>query len=586
MYDLILKNCSIIDVNSKGIHRGDISIKDGIIAETGDFRNQEGKDIIDLSGKFVAPGFIDFHIHVESSMLSPLEFSKEAIKHGTTTIMVDPHEIANVCSGRGIDLFLKQSDIVPLDMYIGIPSCVPATNLESSGGSITIKDIEELLPDKRIYGLAEMMNFPGIIHDLGDAREKVDLVYNAKKIVDGHCPGVRGKDLITYISNGKNDGTVRIMSDHETIDYEEAVEKVESGMYVGLRFGSATRDIERILPSLIKNNIDLDKFMLCSDDLDPIELLKEGHVNRIIKKTREIIMKNSDQNLEQATITAISMATLNPAAYLSKFLKLNQYPEIGEIKKGKKANLVVLDSLENLEVFHTIHNGELKVKNKIYTGEHINFDYKEFEGNVNIGKKVVPGDFAVRVSGEKETVEVKIIETVQNSIVTKEVIQPLKIYNNELSINREKDIVKIAVFERHHATGNFFTGFVKGLGIKKGAIASTIAHDSHNLIVAGTDDTSMAKAVNYLNEKDGGMVVVADEIDYFPLKICGLMSSASIDTVIKEFENIKKAVKRIGSDLESTFMTMAFLALPVIPKLRITDRGLVDVDKFEFVKLY
>jgi adenine deaminase len=586
LYDLILTNPNIIDVRSKQIYKGNILIKNGIITGIEPTPSKNAKNIIDAAGKYVAPGFIDSHLHVESSMLSPIEFSKEAAKHGTTAIFVDPHEIANVLGRTGIDLFLKQSDLVPLDMFIGIPSCVPATGLEDSGASITLEDIKELIPDQRIFGLAEMMNFPGIIHGLGDAREKVDLVFNAGKIVDGHCPGVTGENLRTYISNGRNDNTVRIMSDHESTTTEEAIEKVNSGMTIALRYGSATKDLERILPGLCKQEIDLDRFMLCSDDLDPIDLYEKGHVDRIIKKTRSIIQENSGSNLEQATILAISLATINPSRYFQRFYRYHDYPEAGEIAESKKANLVVLDSLEEMEIDKVICNGVLTVDNKEYIGKPLDYDYSELLGKMNTGKTFQQDDFKIAAPEDIKSLDVKVIEIIKDSLETKQSLLPFATHNTELKADPGKDIAKIAVIERHRATGSYSLGLVKGLGVKEGAIASTIAHDSHNLIVAGVDDESMAKAVNYLSEKGGGMVVVADGIDYFPLKIGGLMSTSGIEEVVNEYKSIKNAVKRIGSNLENAFMTMSFLALPVIPKLKITNRGLVDVEKFEFVKLY
>jgi len=586
MYDLILRGGNIIDVQTQKIRKGDISIKNGIIVGIESPQNQNAKNTIDIQGKYVAPGFIDSHLHVESSMLNPLEFFREAVEHGTTAIFVDPHEIANVMGRKGIDLFLEQSGIVPLDMFIGIPSCVPATQLEDSGACLTVEDIKALIPDSRIFGLAEMMNFPGIIYDLGDAREKVDLVFDAGKIVDGHCPGLAGEDLKTYISNGKNDNQVRIMSDHESINLNEVIEKNNLGMHIALRYGSATKDLERILPGLIKANISLERFMVCSDDLDPIDLYDEGHVDRIIRKARNIIQDNSRLDLEQATILAISLATINSSRYFSKFFRLHKYPETGEIAEGKKANLVVFDTLEDIEIDKVVRGGALVVDNGEYVGKSLDYDYSEFTGKVNTGKKFKPDDFKIIAAGNEKNLDVKVIEIVRGSLETKQKIMPFVVYDNELRADPEKDIAKIAVIERHKATGSYSLGFVEGLGIKKGAIASTVAHDSHNLIVSGVDDESMAKASNFLSEKGGGMVVIADKIDYFPLNIGGLMSTSRIEKVVEEYRNIKEATKRAGSRLENTFMTMAFLALPVIPKLKITNKGLVDVDKFEFVSLY
>ena len=586
MHDLILAKGKIIDVRGSRILEGDILIKNGIITRMGSLGREGTEKVVDVSGKHIAPGLIDSHLHIESSMLSPFEFCKEAVRHGTTSLFTDPHEIANVCGKKGIDLFLKQSDIAPLDMYVGIPSCVPATDLEDSGASITIEDIKELIPDRRIFGLAEMMNFPGIIHGLGEVREKVDIAFNAGKIVDGHCPGLTGEDLKKYISNGKNDTTVRIMSDHETMTPDEAIEKNKLGMYIALRYGSATKDLERIFPGLLEANIDLDRFMLCSDDIDPFDLSEEGHVDRIVKKAREIIQRHTSLNFEQATILAIRLATLNPSHYFSRFYRFHGLPEAGEIAEGKKANLIVFQSLDTLEIDKVIHNGELVVTQSEYIGKHPDFDYSEFFGQVVTGKTFQAEDFKIKPKKSRTRVNVRVIKIIKDSLETGHKIVPFSVVNGEIKTDPEKDLAKIAVIERHRGTGSYSLGFVQGLGLKKGAIASTVAHDSHNLIVAGAEDESMARAVHLLSEKGGGMAVIGEKTDYFPLEIAGLMSTSKIGKVVDDYRRIKQAVKNTGSPLDNPFMVLSFLALPVIPKLKITNRGLVDVEKFQFVDLY
>ena len=576
----------MIDVLTGEVYKRNILIRNGIITGIEKDVDRDAVDILDVSGQYVAPGFIDFHIHIESSMMSPISFGQEVIKHGTTTILVDPHEIANVCGKKGIELFLEQAGIMPLDMYVGIPSCVPATGMETAGGAVNLSDIKELLPGKRVYGLAEMMNFPGIIHDLGEARKKVDLVYDFGKIVDGHCPGLRGEDLKTYISNGHNDDVVRIMSDHETGELDEALEKSNLGMYVGLRLGSASRDLDRLLPGLIEKDLSLDRFMLCSDDLDPIELYQKGHLDRIIKRARDIIMNHSGQTLESATIQAITLCTRNPGNYLSRFLNDNNMPGIGEIAIGKKADLVVFDSLNELKTDTVLVSGEMKVKKGKYLGESIPFDYSPFHNRVNIGSRLNPNDFKITGEPGKNKMEVKVIEVIPGSIVTRNTRMILPTESGELPANPGLDIAKIAVIERHHATGNRTVGFVKGLGLKRGALASTVAHDSHNIIAAGVEDEKMARAVNFLAEKGGGMLAVDERVHYFPLQICGLMSDSSLEIIVEKYRHIKDQIRKMGSPLENAFMTLAFLALPVIPELKITDRGLVDVTTFDFVNLF
>lgn len=586
MADLIVKNGQIIDVADGGVYERDILIRDGVIAAIEENGDWEADEIMDVSGKYVSPGFIDFHIHIESSMMSPMAFGREVVKHGTTTILVDPHEIANVCGVTGIQLFIDQAEIMPLDMYVGIPSCVPATDMETAGAAVTLADIKSLLPEKRVYGLAEMMNFPGIIHDLGDARKKVDLAYEYGKIVDGHCPGLRGNDLKTYVSNGRNDGVVRIMSDHETGEPGEAMEKANLGMWVGLRYGSASQDMDRILPELVEKKFDLDRFMLCSDDLDPIELHREGHVDRIIKRARDIIMAHSTHPLEKATVQAVRLCTLNPGRYISRFSNLRNMPGIGEISVGKKANLVVLDSLEELKINGVLVGGVKTVQDGQYRGDTVRYDYSPYRNRVNIGKQLDPAAFKIELKTKNKNVKANVIEVIPGHIVTRKTRLDFQTEGDELRADPGRDIAKIAVIERHHATGNRTVGLVKGLGLKRGALASTVAHDSHNIVVAGTEDGQMARAVNVLAEKGGGMVAVDRGIHYFPLQICGLMSDAPLDTIVAKYRRIREQVKKMGSPLENTFMTMAFLALPVIPELKITDRGLVDVQSFGFVELF
>ncbi len=584
---LTLANGNIIDVSSGRIYRGDVSVADGkIVGIDCSGGSSKGKNMIDVSGKYLSPGLVDSHLHIESSMLNPIEFSSEAVRHGTTTVFVDPHEIANVCGRKGVELFLSQSDLVPLDMFVGIPSCVPATDLEDSGGSIGLQDVRQLAEDPRVYGLAEMMNFPGIVHGFGNAREKVDIVYDFGKIVDGHCPGLTGDDLLSYVSNGRNDGVLRIMSDHEATTADEVLEKHNAGMYIALRYGSASKDLSRILPVLLsRKNLRFDRLMLCSDDLDPVELHEQGHVDRIVKKVRDIILENSDSNLEQATISALSLATVNPAAYFSKFLKFHSHPAIGAIEVGKKANLVVFDSLGDLSIHTVLYNGAVVVDKGAYVGENVEFDYSDFFGSVKVGRKLSPSDFRVSCGGNQTTLTVKVIGVVEGHLNTELMELPMPIRDGEIKAEAEHT-AKIAVIERHRQSGSYSLGFVQGLGIRRGAVASTVGHDSHNLIVVGVDDACMAKAANYLSQKGGGMIVVSDsEISHFPLEIGGLMSTSGIEDVVDSYKKIISSVEATGSGMENMFMTMSFLTLPVIPRLRITNKGLVDVDQFRLVEL-
>jgi adenine deaminase len=588
--DLVLRGGNIIDVASGRTYGGTVLIQEGRILRIDPPGSScEDGTVIDVSGKYLSPGFVDSHLHIESSMLSPLEFCRRAVEHGTTTVFVDPHEIANVSGRKGIDLFLEQADLAPLDMFVGIPSCVPATGLEDAGAAITLRDVQELIVDSRVYGLGEMMNVPGIIHGDREAREKVDFVFDFGKLVDGHCPRLGGNDLLTYVSGGRNDGTVRITSDHESTGPEEAIEKRTAGMSIALRHGTLSRDLQRILPALVREGRELDGFMLCSDDLSPIELFEEGHVDRIIRIARDIIAANSDVNPEQATIMAIGLATLNPARHFARFFEFHDHPEIGEITPGKKANLVVLDSLEDVTVDKVIYDGRLVVDAGEYTGSTVSFAYPASLGEMNLGGIMSPSDFSIEYHGDESALDVKVIEVVEGSLETRQGIVRLPARDGEVQADPEQDVAKIAVIERHKGTCQhpYSVGFVRFLGVRKGAIGSTVAHDSHNLIVVGADDESMWRATRYLSENGSGMVVVVgDEITYLPLRLGGLMSTDGIETVVGDLGKVRSAVKKTGSGLENVFMAMSFLALPVIPELKITNRGLVDVKKFDFVDLY
>ena len=586
--ELALTNGSIIDVASKRIYKGDIVISGGkIVRLDTPGAGKRYRSVIDVHGKYISPGLIDSHLHIESSMLNPFEFSREAVRHGTTTIFVDPHEIANVFGRKGIELFLEQSELVPLDMFVGIPSCVPATHLEDSGGVITLQDIRELVEYPRVYGLAEMMNFHGIIGGSGEARAKVDAVFELGKIVDGHCPGLTGDRLLSYISNGRNDGVVRIMSDHEATSVDEVLEKHKAGMYIAIRYGSASKDLIRILPGLIsQTNLDFERIMLCSDDLDPVELYEDGHVDRIVRVARDIILSESDVNLEQAAVLALSLATANPAKYFSRFLEFHDHPAIGEITVGARANLTIFDSLEDLNVETVFCNGKRVVDEGVYVGEDVEYDYSRFFRSVKVGKNLTAPDFRVSYGGAETTLSVKVIGVVEGALETRLIELPLNVREGEIKAEAD-GVAKVAVFERHRQSGSYALGFVKGLGIRSGAIASTVAHDSHNLIVVGVDDGCMARAANYLSDEGGGMVVVTDgRVGFLPLKIGGLMSASHIGDVVDGYRRIRDSARATGTNLENIFMTMSFLSLPVIPALRITNRGLVQVDKLRLVDLY
>jgi adenine deaminase len=589
-YSLIIKNGTLIDVRSQRLISADLMIRDGIIARIGKAaKSDRTENLIDADGQYISPGFIDSHLHIESSLLSPLAFAQKAVTCGTTSVFVDPHEIANVCGRKGIALFLDQAELMPMDMFIGIPSCVPTTDFEDAGASITFKDIKELIHDSRVYGLGEMMNYPAIIHGHGDLRERCIFVYEFGKIVDGHCPGLSAENLDIYISNGKMDGVPRITSDHEVSTYDEALEKSRKGIYVALRYGSASKEMENILPDLINRRDDLSMFMLCTDDPNLEDLYEKGHMDRIIRRAKDIIVENSEMDQDHAAILAISLATFNPSRYFSKYFRFHNLPEIGEIAVGRRANLVILSSLCDLKIRRVIYAGETVALENEFVGRHDMqaYDYSDFLWRVYRHRKFSKKDFTVHYKGNKDNLSVKVIEIDPDSILTRKREIKLPLSRNEIKADCLNDIAKIAVIERHRGTGQISLGFVKGLGIKNGAIASTISHDSHNLVTVGVTDSDMARAVNYLCEYGGGMAVAhEDDIAGMPLEIGGLMTTKDCEKGVSSYRRLLKRVKKLGVTLDNIFLKIAFLSLPVIPELRITNRGLVDVEAFKFVRLY
>ncbi len=583
--DLVITNANIVDVSSKRVFPGEVFISGKVIASV---RRNSGKRpgggsakaVLDAGGGFLSPGLIDGHLHIESSMLAPLEFAKQAVLHGTTAIFVDPHEIANVLGRKGIGLFLKEAGKLPLDMYIGVPSCVPATDLETSGGSISIRDIKSLLKNPRVFGLAEMMNFPGIVHGFGDARERVEVALRAGKMVDGHCPGLSGEDLKRYVSNGKRDGIVRIMSDHESVSAEEALEKYRAGMFIHIRYGSASKDLDRILPELVRKRVKLDRFGLACDDLDVEELYEQGHMDRAVRRARDIFRENSGFGPEKAAVAALALATRNNAEYFSPFFRKQGFPVPGEIAKGRKADLVIFDSLDDMKVRHVIHSGKVVVRYGRLVFKSRRPRYEPWTHTVHVRRDFSVDDFRIPYHGNMKRARDHVIGVIKNSLLTEDLMLPVKVERGkagaELVSDPARDIVKIAVIERHKKTGNYTVGFVRGLGIRRGAVASTIAHDSHNLIVAGTDKKDMAKAVNFLAHTGGGLVVAKGKsIDFLPLRIAGLMSTQTIDEVLHDFKRVKKASRELGTRHKDVFIVLSFLALPVIPSLKITDKILV-----------
>lgn len=557
--NLVFKNANIVNVFTHEIIIGDVAVHNGIIVGIG---NYIGKTNIDLSGKYIAPGLIDSHVHIESSMLSPGEFAKAIVPRGTTTIISDPHEIANVCGLDGIEYILEATEKLPLNTYVMLPSCVPATNFENSGAVLKAKDLERYINHPRVLGLGEMMNYPGVIYKDKDVIDKLNMAYVNKKMIDGHAPRISGDGLNAYVLSG-------VSTDHECCEKEEMLEKLRLGMYILIREGSATKDLKNLISGV--NSYNYQRVMLCTDDKHPEDLLKEGHIEHNV---RLAIQNGIDP------ITAIQMATIN-AANCYKLDKL------GAIAPGYRADIIVFDNLNDFNIEEVYKDGKLVGKEKmpLFNTENMNFDKVLKTVHLSeISKK----DIEINIETENNKEKVNVIQLKPHSLITKKVIRAVSIKDKKFQYNKD-DILKLAVIERHKDTGNIGIGLVENFKLKNGAIATTISHDSHNVIVVGDNDEDMINAVNKVIKMDGGIAISSSNeiLESLSLSIGGLMSHKNIEYVDSKFSrlvDIAYNTLNVSKDIDP-FLTLAFLALPVIPDIKLTDQGLFDVENFRFINI-
>ena len=552
--DLVIKNANIVNVLSEEIHKADIAIKDGIIAGIGE--NYSGEKEIDIQGAYVTPSFIDGHVHLESTMMLPSEFAKVALPAGTTTVIIDPHEISNVLGLHGISFMHEAVKNLPLDVYTMLPSCVPATPFETSGFDLNSYDLSLLIDKPWVLGLAEMMNFPGVLNQDKNVMAKLELVKSRGKCLDGHAPYLHGKDLCAYIASG-------VKSDHECTTPDEAVEKLRLGMYVMIREGTAAKDLDALMPVLKTCNTR--KCIFVTDDRHPADL--KEHINGMVRRAVEAGVD---------PVKAVQIASLNTAEYFG--LK-----NLGAIAPGYKADLLILPDLKTFKPDLVIKNGVVAAENGKLIAELPENEALAVRNSVNV-RWITPEDFRIEANGSKVTA----LEVIPHQLITKSVVSEVKIEDGNAVSNIDNDTLKICVIERHRATGNIGKGFVKGFNLKCGAIASTVAHDSHNMIVIGTNDADMYAAAVALIKCKGGKVVVKDEevISELPLPIAGLMSDRDFDYVVNKCEELNKTAHSIGCKIEDPFMTMGFLSLPVIPELKVTDKGVFDTNKFDFIDIF
>ena len=555
--DLVIKNANVVNVLSEEIYKGDIAIVDGIIAGIGE--NYSGKKEIDVNGAFVSPSFIDGHVHLESAMMLPKEFASVVLPAGTTTVIIDPHEISNVLGLHGISFMHEAVKNLPMDVYTMLPSCVPATPFETSGFDLNSYDLSLSIDKPWVLGLAEMMNFPGVLNLDNNVMAKLELAKSKEKRIDGHAPYLSGKDLCAYVASG-------VKSDHECTTPEEAIERIRLGMYVMIREGTAAKDLDALLPVL--KNCNTRKCIFVTDDRHPSDL--KEHINGMVRRAVEAGVD---------PIKAIQVASLNTAEYFG-------LQNLGAIAPGYKADLLVLPDLKSFKPDIVMKNGNVIAHNGKLAIEIPQGEALAVRNSVNV-RWITPEDFKISVNEPDGKIGVKALEVIPHQLITKSIETEALVEDGNAISNIENDTLKICVIERHRATGNIGKGFVKGFNLKCGAIASTVAHDSHNMIVIGTNDADMYTAAVALIKCKGGKVVVKDGeiISELALPIAGLMSDREFDYVVDKCEELNQAAHSIGCELNDPFMTMGFLSLPVIPELKITDKGVFDTNKFDFIDI-
>lgn len=533
---------NIVDVLNNTIFQGCVTVENGNITSI------ERRKV--SSTKYILPGFIDAHVHVESSMLIPSEFARLAVTHGTVATVSDPHEIGNVLGIEGVKYMLDNGKKVPFKFYFGAPSCVPATTFETAGAIIGVKEIDELLQMPEIVYLAEMMNFPGVLFEDDSVMQKIELAHKYKKVVDGHAPGLRGEDIKKYVAAG-------ITTDHECFTSDEALEKLQLGMKILIREGSAAKNFDALISLMPQHYADM---MFCSDDKHPNDLVV-GHIDQLVKRAIKAGVP---------TLNVLQAACVNPV----KHYNMN----VGLLQVNDPADFIVANNLTDLTILETYINGQLVAKNGKTLIESVQ---AEIVNNFNC-KKITESDIEIAGSSNK----IRVIEVEDGQLITKELITEIQLINDKVNSDASKDILKMVVVNRY-TTAPPSIAFVKNFGLKEGAIASSVAHDSHNIIATGVTDADIVAAINALIDCKGGVSAVNKGFqDVLPLPVAGLMSIQDGYTVADKYESLDKKVKTWGCTLQSPYMTLSFLALLVIPELKLSDKGLFDGKTFRFTSLF
>lgn len=551
--DLVLHNATLVNVLTGEIYPTDIVIHEGyIVALAGGYR---GRENVDLGGSYVCPGFIDAHVHIESSLCTPPEFARMLAAHGVTTAVTDPHEISNVYGVDGIRYMLEKAKGAPIDLFVMASSCVPATHMETNGAAVEADDLAPLLSNPWVLGLAEMMNYPGVIFRDEGILDKLDLF--AGRVLDGHSPSVTGRELQAYAAAG-------IMSDHECTTPGEALEKLRLGLTLFIREGTTTRNLLPLLPVI--NDDTWPRICFCTDDRQPASLMDEGSIDFMV---RTAIAHGIDP------MTAIRIATINTANYFRLY-------DRGAVVPGRRADLVVFSSLNDLYADCVYRGGVLIAQDGECVAEFSHARPSAARPSMNVKPGLL--DFGIPARGE----QIRVIGAIGDQVVTGHYILPARIVDGEAVVDLERDLLKIATIERHHASGTIGLGFINGFGLKRGAIAGSVGHDHHNLIVIGADDANMAHAAQVVIDMGGGLAAVADGrvLGTLALPVAGLMTDAPMDEVRGRYDALIAAAQSLGSSMPDPFMAMSFMGLEVIPSLKLTDLGLVDVEAFQLVDLF
>jgi len=550
--DLILANARVVNTFSGQVEKADVAIYNGLIAGVGEYR--QAKEVIDLDGKYIAPGLINGHTHLESSMLDVGQYARAVVPRGTSAVVTDLHEITNVCGIKGIKYMLDAARRLPLDLFLMAPSCVPATRLETSGAIINPTDIKKILRFRNCIGLGEVMNYPGVL--AGNAAMLKKIIASGGGIIDGHAPGVRGNNLSAYIAAG-------IHSDHESVSLAEAEEKLQRGMHIMIREGSTEKNLEALLPLVTDRTWPRCLFVV--DDRHAGDILHDGDIDAVVRKAIKLGLE---------PVRAIQLATINAASYF-------RLDRLGAVAPGYFANLIVLKRLADFQVDEVFYRGRLVAREGKLLFSLSQVAGERLTHTVNI-KPFSVKDLRLRVKTEIQTV----IEVVPGQIITRKKLLKAQVVDGLIVADTSRDILKAVVVERHKASGRIGRGLVTGFGLKKGALASSIAHDSHNIVAVGVDDNDIYAAVKAIEQMQGGLAAVTDGkiLASLAAPIAGLLSPEPLEKVAAGLEKLDRAAHELGSTLPSPFATLSFLALPVIPELRLTDLGLVDVNEFKLIK--